>query len=157
MKFFMLVILLFALIIFVASAIGINIGTSLPPGYSFGVRDGRLAPCKGTPNCVSSQAQPSDRTHYTEPLKLNGDPEKAMEKLADIIKSMPRSRIIESKPDYIRAEFRSRIFKFVDDVEFYLDRKAGVLHARSGARTGKGDMGVNRRRIETIRALFEKA
>ena len=34
-----------------------------------GVRDGRLAPCKPSPNCVSSQANPSDEEHHVAPLR----------------------------------------------------------------------------------------
>ena len=41
-------------------------------------------------------------------------------------------------------------------MEFYLDRNGGVIHVRSAARTGKGDLGVNRKRVEAIRAEFDK-
>jgi uncharacterized protein (DUF1499 family) len=41
---------------------------------------------------------------------------------------------------------------FVDDVEFLLDEKARVIHVRSASRLGRKDFGVNRERIEAIRA-----
>jgi Protein of unknown function (DUF1499) len=40
---------------------------------------------------------------------------------------------------------------FVDDVEFWLDRTANVVHVRSASRLGKSDLGVNRKRVEQIR------
>lgn len=44
---------------------------------------------------------------------------------------------------------------FVDDVEFYLDEDTKVIHVRSASRLGQSDLGVNRKRIETIRTEFE--
>ncbi len=41
---------------------------------------------------------------------------------------------------------------FVDDVEFLLDDSKKVIHVRSASRLGKSDLGINRKRIETIRA-----
>jgi uncharacterized protein (DUF1499 family) len=40
---------------------------------------------------------------------------------------------------------------FVDDVEFWFDPAAGVVQLRSASRVGRGDLGVNRQRIEAIR------
>ncbi|MBD0265996.1 MAG: DUF1499 domain-containing protein, partial [Tolypothrix sp. Co-bin9] len=54
--------------------------------------------------------------------------------------------------DYLYAEFKSALMGFVDDVEFYLDPKAKVIQVRSASRLGQSDLGVNRKRIETIRA-----
>jgi uncharacterized protein (DUF1499 family) len=69
----------------------------------------------------------------------------------DFVLSMPRVRITEDEPGYIRAEFSSRFFKFVDDVEFLLDAQTGRIDYRSASRVGYYDFGVNRRRLETIR------
>jgi len=46
---------------------------------------------------------------------------------------------------------------FVDDVEFLLDEKAGVIHVRSASRLGRSDFGVNRDRVETIRRQIASA
>ena len=54
---------------------------------------------------------------------------------------------------YLHAEFKSAVFRFVDDVEFFADEGAGVIQVRSAARVGNSDLGVNRKRLETIRAL----
>jgi uncharacterized protein (DUF1499 family) len=46
---------------------------------------------------------------------------------------------------------------YVDDTEFYLDEKAGVIQVRSASRLGRSDFGVNRERIESIRAQLAQA
>jgi uncharacterized protein (DUF1499 family) len=51
----------------------------------------------------------------------------------------------------------TRLMRFVDDAEFYLDEKAGVIHVRSASRLGSSDFGVNRARIESIRAKLAQA
>ncbi|AFZ23846.1 hypothetical protein Cylst_1563 [Cylindrospermum stagnale PCC 7417] len=119
---------------------------------NLGVRDGRLAPCPNSPNCVSSQS--SDPTHQIAPLTFTTTPEKAIAFLERIIQSLPRTKIITESEDYIYAEFKSALMGFVDDVEFYLDPKTKVIQVRSASRLGESDLGVNRQRIETIRAKF---
>ena len=49
-----------------------------------GVTDGRLKPCPGTPNCVCSQDDPSDKEHYIEPITYSGDSKAAIAKLKSI-------------------------------------------------------------------------
>jgi uncharacterized protein (DUF1499 family) len=44
------------------------------------------------------------------------------------------------------------MFGFVDDFECLIDRNAGLIHVRSGARVGYSDMNVNRERVESIRS-----
>jgi uncharacterized protein (DUF1499 family) len=119
---------------------------------NLGVRDGKLAPCPSSPNCVSSRA--TDGTHAIEPLKFTGDPAAAMQRLRTLIEKMPRTRIIESRPDYLYAEFESALLGFVDDVELQLD--GTTIHVRSASRLGYSDLGVNRKRIDEIRAAFEQ-
>ena len=64
---------------------------------------------------------------------------------------IPEARIIDSEDNYLYAEFTSRLMGFVDDVEFLYDPDAGITHVRSASRLGYSDMGVNRKRIESIR------
>ncbi|MBV7327975.1 DUF1499 domain-containing protein [Chloroflexi bacterium TSY] len=113
---------------------------------------GRFAPCPNKPNCVCSQD--SDQRHAIDPFPLTGSIDEGREQLVAILNAMPRSTIITVEDDYIHAEFRSRIFRFVDDVEFWLDAKNGVIHLRSAARSGYSDLGVNRARIEEIRSGY---
>lgn len=119
------------------------------------VRDGRLAPCPSSPNCVSSQAP--DAAHRVEPLPLSGPVAAALVKLADIVRSLPRTAVVESSETYLRAEFTSALFRFVDDVEFFADEAAGVIHVRSASRVGSSDLGVNRRRVEQIRSRWDES
>ncbi|HEY9779545.1 MAG TPA: DUF1499 domain-containing protein [Leptolyngbyaceae cyanobacterium] len=121
---------------------------------NLGVRDGKLAPCPSTPNCVCSQSE--DAEHKIEPLTYKSTPEVAFTQLKQAIASQPRTKIITESPNYLYAEFTSAIMKFVDDVEFYLDEDAKVIHVRSASRLGQSDLGVNRKRIETIRAKLQE-
>jgi uncharacterized protein (DUF1499 family) len=117
-----------------------------------GVSDGRLAPCPKSPNCVSSQSD--DEKHYIAPIVYDETLPEAREKLIAVLQSMKRSRIVTTEDTYIHAEFTSAFFRFVDDVEFYLDETAKTIHMRSASRVGKSDFGVNRKRMENVRAHF---
>ena len=69
---------------------------------------------------------------------------------------MERTTIVTEAPGYLYAEFRSRLLGYVDDVELYFDEKAGVFHVRSASRLGRRDYGVNRRRVEALRAKLQR-
>jgi uncharacterized protein (DUF1499 family) len=122
---------------------------------NLGVRDGKLAACPATPNCVSSQA--ADRDHSVDPLRFTGKDGDAIGRLKAIVNAMPRARIITETPDYIHAEFTSAFFRFVDDVEFLVDGAGGTVHVRSASRVGSSDLGVNRKRVEAIRQAWNAA
>jgi uncharacterized protein (DUF1499 family) len=126
------------------------------PG-NLGVREGRLAPCRRTPNCVSSQADPGDRQHHIDPLAYQGTAAEAIAALQRVIEAAPGARIVRATPEYLYAEFRSRIMRFVDDVEFALDPAGGRIHVRSAARLGIRDFGVNRARVESLRRALDAA
>ena len=113
-----------------------------------------MEPCPDSPNCVSSVSDDPDK--YMAPLPCEGGGAKAIQTILSIIKSMPRSRIVIEGGDYIHAEFRSRIFRFVDDVEFLFDEKEKVIHFRSASRIGYSDFGVNRRRMQKISERYLK-
>ena len=114
---------------------------------NLGVTNGRLAPCRRTPNCVSSQADPSDSEHYIAPLKGS------MQEVRKAVESLPRTRVVSSNANYLYAEFRSKLLGYVDDVEFFFDGAA--IQVRSASRLGRRDFGVNRARIQEIRRLIE--
>jgi uncharacterized protein (DUF1499 family) len=125
---------------------------------NLGVHDGRLAPPKRTPNNVNSQIdRNADAEHYVEPLRYTGDARRAWAALRQAIDGLPRVKVITSDQNYLYAEFSSKLMGYVDDVEFYLDEKAGVIHVRSASRLGSSDFGVNRERIESIRAKLAQA
>ncbi|MGA7938086.1 MAG: DUF1499 domain-containing protein [Kovacikia sp.] len=122
---------------------------------NLGVQNGKLAACPTNPNCVSSQSQ--DSSHAIAPLRYSASPETAFSQLKAIIKSLPEANIITASDSYLNAEFTSALMGFVDDVEFYLDKSVGVIQVRSASRLGESDLGVNRKRVEAIRAALEKS
>jgi uncharacterized protein (DUF1499 family) len=119
---------------------------------NLGVKSGKLAPCPSSPNCVSSQS--SDPQHQTDPFPISESPSQAIQRLQEILDNQDNAEIITAEPDYLYAEFTSNIMGFVDDVEFWADTDENVIQVRSASRLGESDLGVNRQRIESIRAKF---
>lgn len=130
----------------VASAVMFDVSFSFKRPTNLGVKDGLLAPCRRSPNCVSSQADSADREHYIAPLRAS------MEDVRKAVEALPRTRIVLAHPNYLHAEFRSRLLGFVDDVEFFFDGAA--VQVRSASRLGRRDFGVNRARIEQLRRML---
>ena len=120
---------------------------------NLGVKDGHLAPCKRSPNCVSSQADPTDREHYIAAIAFRG----AAAELRRAVESMARATVIKAERDYLYAEYRSKLMRYVDDLELYYDEKQGLVHVRSASRLGRRDFGVNRARVEAIRRRLEES
>jgi uncharacterized protein (DUF1499 family) len=114
-----------------------------------------LAPCPNSPNCVSSQAPESDHEHYIAPFRFSGNPATAWQRLMAAMLAEKRVSIIVEQGNYLHVEMRSLMFRFVDDVEFSLAASAGLIHVRSASRVGYSDFGVNRKRVERIRAAFD--
>ena len=114
----------------------------------------KLTPCPQSPNCVSSLAE--DKKHFIAPIPYSGENAEAQQKLLEILNSLKKTRVVSIEGNYIHAEFVSSVFRFVDDVEFYLDDAEKVIQVKSASRTGYSDLGVNRRRVEMIRKKFEE-
>ncbi len=110
-------------------------------GSAPGLADGRLQPCPGTPNCVSSEAGTAD-DHSVEPFS------------PDVWDALPAAieeiggTVTQQGETYIAAEFKSATFGFVDDVEFRLTDEA--VHVRSASRVGYSDAGANAARVDTL-------
>jgi uncharacterized protein (DUF1499 family) len=115
---------------------------SAPPGLV----DGVLAACPSSPNCVRSESG-TPATHAVPPLPLA-----SWERLATVIEQT--GGVVTAQGDnYLSAEYSSKLFGFVDDVEF---RKAtDAIHVRSGSRVGHSDMGANRKRLADFRKAVE--
>ena len=111
----------------------------------------RLAPCPSSPNCVSTQAQ--DEGHAIAPFRYRKSRAEAKEALKEIVRSLPRTKLVEEDESYLHYEFTSLLLRFVDDVEFLFDDESKTIHFRSASRTGYGDLGVNRKRMEQVCAL----
>eukprot|EP00898_Chlorokybus_atmophyticus_P004290 jgi/Chlat1/4862/Chrsp31S00374 len=115
----------------------------------------KFRPLPNKPNWVSSQADPSDKLHYFAPLTYSGDVATARKKLEDTLKTFPRVQIERSDGNYLHAVFTSMIMRFKDDVEFLFSD--GTLHVQSSSRVGYGDMGVNRKRMNSIKDKWTSA
>lgn len=121
---------------------------------NIGVKEGRLAACPKSPNCVVSQGQ-ADAEHAIAPFTYSGEAADAMNVLRQVVAAQAGSEIVEQTDNYLYAEFTSGLMGFVDDVEFYFPAdEPGTIHVRSASRLGESDLGVNRKRVEAIRAAF---
>jgi uncharacterized protein (DUF1499 family) len=116
-----------------------------------GAKDEKLKACPETPNCVSTQAKKSDTEHRMEPIAYTDNESDAKAAIMETIEDSSRASILENGDDYVRAEFTSRVFRFVDDVEFYIDEEERLIHFRSASRIGSSDMGANRERMTELR------
>lgn len=123
------------------------------PSVDF-IERGQLAPCPSSPNCVSSLA--TDESHRIAPLAIPGDAAAQMAALLAVVGDMPRTEIQAQTDNYLWVVFPSRLLRFRDDVEFLLG-PGGAVQVRSASRLGYSDLGVNRKRVETIRARLSAA
>lgn len=139
-------IIFIGLVLFVMIAFFL-LGKKSQKGTAIGLVDGKLAPCSGKPNCVNSEDGTPDKFKIS-PLTVNSldDVKAAIESLG--------GKITSSQEGYLSAEFTSSIFKFVDDVEARLGEDR--VHIRSASRVGYSDRGVNRARVEDIRAALNQ-
>jgi uncharacterized protein (DUF1499 family) len=124
---------------------------------NLGVSGGKLKPPSKTPNSVTSQADlwpDATQREYARiaPIAVAGDGKTTIAKIAQVVENLPGARIVEHRDDYLYAQFTTAMLRFVDDVEFWFDPAANVVQVRSASRIGRKDFGVNRARIENIRA-----
>ena len=96
-----------------------------------------LSACSNPNNCVFESWEVSNV-------------DKSFKELIEILKNTPRVKIINIKEDYIHALVTSRIMKFIDDIEIKKSEKNNILEVKSNSRTGFYDLGVNKRRINTL-------
>lgn len=111
----------------------------------------KLSPCPTNPNCVCSDSAIKDKKHYIEPYHLKVNPPEGWDVLKEIVGALPRTTIISASSHYLHAAAKSRIFRFVDDLEFQLRPQQRIIALRSAARLGYYDFEINRSRIEKIR------
>lgn len=149
---FLLSALLILVIAFIAALI---IGFPGKRPKTIGITNKSLYPCPESPNCVSTMTD--SKSHFIPALSYKTDKEKAYAVLVNLLSADPRAAIISQTDDYLYVEFKSRWFRFVDDVEFYFSEDNSLIHVRSASRIGYSDMNVNQKRIEHIRRQFQDA
>jgi uncharacterized protein (DUF1499 family) len=156
-KWFVIVVVVLVVVAIAVGQLGFLQGT---PPTDLGVRDGKLKPPSMTENSVTSQAalypdHPQRKYADIAPLALKGDGPATLAKIKAIVEGMHGAKVVKSEPGYLYAQFTTRLMKYVDDVEFWFDPAANVIQVRSASRVGRGDMGVNRKRIEAVRAALD--
>ena len=140
------------LLIAIGGLYGMSFMASSPEGL--GVTNGKLAACPDKPNCVSTQA--TTESQRMDPVSFEGSADNAAQRIKSAINnSFSRTRLIEEQEDYLRYEFISLIFRFVDDVEFWFDAENKQIHFRSASRVGHSDLGANRGRMSKIIDQFQ--
>ncbi len=117
-----------------------------------GTKGGRLAPCPDSPNCVSSDAEAGDEVHHIAALVLSGDAADGWRAARETVAGIERTTIVSEPEGYLHAECTSATMRYVDDLELHLRADQGIIAVRSASRVGYGDMGVNRARVEALRA-----
>jgi uncharacterized protein (DUF1499 family) len=122
---------------------------------SVGVTDGKFFPCPKRPNCVSSMSE--GQRHYIEPFIYRSEKQQAYQTLQRVLAELDQATIIAQSDNYLHVEFKSRYLGFVDDVEFYFADDAPLIHIRSASRLGYSDLGVNRKRMDSMRSQYYEA
>ena len=91
-----------------------------------------------------------DDDHAVAALRLPDGP--AAENWSQIVRVVTElgGTVQTDTGSYLHATFVSRIFRFVDDLELRADGE--TIHVRSASRVGYSDLGVNRKRVEALRA-----
>lgn len=124
-----------------------------PGEFPAGLQNNQLSPCPASPNCINSEYA-HDNEHYIAAITYqNRSVEDIIQLLQQTI-AMSGGRITENKDHYIAATYTTRLFRFVDDVEFRIDPQQQWIHIRSASRQGHSDLGANRKRAQTIKQIF---
>ncbi|WP_372882622.1 DUF1499 domain-containing protein [Psychromonas sp.] len=110
--------------------------------------------CPAYPNCVSSDA--TDGEHQIAPYLLTQEAETVWAVVQEIIEQQPGCIIIEQTQYFLHVECRSALFRFVDDLKLELRTEQNIIAVYSASRLGYSDFGVNRKRIESLRAVLKE-
>jgi len=121
-----------------------------------------------TSNCISSMANVND-SHYVPGWSYVGsgkDISQARDDLMQVLDNFPGTETVTVVSDrktksevgsghYIYAEFQSKFWGFVDDVEFFFQPDGKTVEYRSASRLGENDLDANRKRIRAIRVALQ--
>jgi uncharacterized protein (DUF1499 family) len=113
-----------------------------PPPADLGLHQEHLSPCPAPAHCAREDWSVAD-------------PAAALERLLPAVLALEGVEIVETGSGYIHATATSRLFGFVDDLELHAAPANGVIEARSLSRIGDSDLGVNGRRLATLRRALD--
>jgi uncharacterized protein (DUF1499 family) len=91
-----------------------------------------------------------------QPLYLREEGGSTWDDVISVVEAMPRLTVVSVSARYIHVEEHSRMFRFIDDLEL-LQAEDREIVVRSASRLGRGDLGVNARRVERLRAALLEA
>jgi len=117
---------------------------------NIGVKEGGLRPCPTTPNCVLSGAV--DPVHAIDPLPVAT--KNPLTLIEDFFTSHYIAKVVKKTDNYLHIVISTPFFHFKDDLEFLVNKGDQNISVRSASRIGYSDRGVNRRRIEKLRAFL---
>ena len=80
-----------------------------------------------------------------------------MDTLINVLSDESQLCLIESSDIYVHFEATVPIFRFIDDVEFYVPEGQGEIHFRSASRIGRWDLGLNKLRLKMIKKKLRKS
>lgn len=146
MKILIVIAVIISLLILFMVAKNIKIPSGL------GVNQGKLAPMPKSPNAISSQSD--DPEKKVAPIPFHGGLNESKEWIKKALETYGNMTIITEEADYIHAVNRTSRMKYHDDLEFYFDDTASVIHFRSSSRVGYSDRGLNRERYDHLLELL---
>ena len=156
-----LALVLTPVIVFILAQLGLFSGQA---PSDLGISNEKLKAPSRTENSVSSQARFFENTDanvgYAKmpAYDYRGDAKSALSELKKVISAdFPEAQLVTESENYLRYEFKTKLMKFTDDVEFLLVDSEKSIHFRSASRLGRRDLGKNRARMESIREKFSKA
>ncbi|MEM7360833.1 MAG: DUF1499 domain-containing protein [Pseudomonadota bacterium] len=122
--------------------------------HSLGVSNGKLAPMPRSPNAVGTHTDQESKR--VADLAMIGSVTETKQHILACLQKMG-GNVVQSETDtYVHAVFTTRLMRFKDDVEFYIDEANQQVHFRSASRVGHSDLGANRKRYNAFRALYQQ-
>ena len=109
--------------------------------------DAVLPPCGMLPNCVNSDSGTGGSA--IAPLQATTEQWQALKRW---LAAQDDWTITVETADFVQAVVKTPLMQFRDDVQLAFKQQASDIQVRSSSRLGISDMGVNRRRIESLRA-----
>jgi uncharacterized protein (DUF1499 family) len=141
---------LVGIVVVLVVIIGFLFWKNLSMPKTTGLVHGRLQPCPKSPNCVCCCHD--DKAHYIAPLPFSS--EETLDQIQTFLLQHYIAHVVQRTPDYLHVVVTTPVLRFKDDLEFAVNREKDVVRVRSASRVGYSDGGVNRARIEALRAFL---
>lgn len=119
---------------------------------NLGITSGQLAPMPSSPNAVSSQTDSEEKR--VNPLSFKTDLASSKTAVLKALESYGSIEVLTNTSNYIHAIHTTKTMRYRDDIEFYFDESARVIHFRSASRVGYSDRGLNRARYNKLSSIY---